>query len=396
MTALPSILFHRGTAWNGDLRGSTNVIARFFREAGYPVAWLRRPHHIGHTLLRGMPLGTRWQRHEDGVLEISPFTTLPIIKSKYLGAAFWMQSARMGYASIMPSLAEVFRSSNQPQPDIIWTSGGDGGMLGRDFPKAKSVVQCVDIYEAYAGSAQNRLECRDYKTAGAIVAIGHSLADFLSRNRGVQRDRITVIGQGADLELLARRVDEPGDMAGLPHPRMIWVGSLAKADPELMEAALDGLPVGTGSLVLIGPPSEWASQLSRRDERVHLLGPRPAQAVAACLKYADIGLMLYDQRADPRIYLGQNPLKLYEMAAAGLPIISTPHAEFQFSMPPVLTAETADDVRAGIAAVLEGKDARQREVLDFAAKNGWDRRFREAETVIESLLNTACVTGLRI
>ncbi|MEN3977212.1 glycosyltransferase family 4 protein [Emcibacter sp. SYSU 3D8] len=390
-THLPSLLFHRGNRWQGMLRGSTNILAQHFLQAGYPVTWLGRPYHAGHVLFQknnshGYRFGSRVERSSDGALEILPFTLAPIIKSARLGARVWAQSARLGYQTICPSLPRLMAEASQPSPRIIWSTGGDADGLLRTFPDAKRIVQCVDVYEAYAGPAQNLLEQHDYRDADAIVAIGEALARYLVRERQVPRDKITVIGQGADLELFATLKPEPPEVANCLRPRLIWVGLLEKADATLMEAALAALPNGEGSLVLLGPEAEWARRLATHDQRVHVIGPRSASVVAACLQHADVGLMLYDRKRDPRQYEGQNPLKLYEMAAAGLPIISTSHEEYRYGTNPALIADTTEEVAAAMHNALGLRDKLACASREFAGANGWSARFVQARALVHALL----------
>lgn len=390
--SMPSLLFHRGTRWQGAVRGSTNILASFFLRAGYPVTWLTRPIHAGHVLLRGNKLNglpklmSSAERHSDGAFEVTPFTLLPIIKSKFLGQYFWAVSAQLGYRTIYPPLSRILKSAKQPLPDLIWTTGGDGGALRSAFPHARQIVQCVDIYEAYAGPTQNRLENEDYRHADAIVAIGYALANYLIHERGVPKEKITVIGQGADLELFGINHSEPDDLANVPHPRLIWVGVLDKADPDLMAAALAALPLGVGSLVLIGPEAVWARKLVQRDPRVFVMGPRPANEVAAYLKHCDVGLMLYDQNRDRCQYQGQNPLKLYEMAAAGLPIISTSHDEYYYNPNPARLANTPIAVKAEVLGALSNRNELVKKSKEFAHCNSWALRFKEAKNLVCSLI----------
>ena len=200
----PSILFHRGTDWGGKLRGSTNVLAERFLQAGYPVTWLSRPVNLWHLLFRrGHPgvrlFRRRYERARDGALLISPFTLLPRPRWKTLGETAWAMQARGAYQSIFPPLHSTVRLAEQPEIRVIWTCGGDGGALRRYFPAAKRIVQCVDLMEGYAGSAQNRLERSDYADADAVVAIGRALADFLVEHRGAPPSKVSVIGEGVDL-----------------------------------------------------------------------------------------------------------------------------------------------------------------------------------------------------
>ena len=362
------------------------------------MTWVSRPSHVGHAMFGKTAtrrFGSTWHRHSDGVLEIEPFTMLPIVKHPSFGSKLWRRSAELGYSAITPSLVRIFRQAGQPLPDVIWTSGGDGGRLKEAFPGARSVMQCVDIYEAYAGPVQNDLELRDYSTADAVVAIGSALAEFLTRERGLPRNQITVIGQGADLSLFAAARDEPISMANLPHPRLVWVGVLAKADAELMAAALSGLPRGKGSLILIGPSAPWVDALSARDRRVVYMGARRADEVAAYLNNSDIGLMLYSRDANPLVYEGQNPLKLYEMAAAGLPIVSTSHAEYRHTTPPAIIADTPEAVTAAIRVLREQAPSYRERALTFAAANSWQARFEEAKALIHRLLKQPQDESLR-
>lgn len=395
---MPSILFHRGTAWRGAVRGSTNLIARHFREAGYDVAWVTRPRHIGHLLREarsGAPftLESGVRRWDDGVLEIEPVTVLPIVKHPVMGPRLWEASARLGWKSVRPSLPAIFKTWGQPPPDLVWTTGGDGGSLREAFPGARSVVQCVDVYEAYAGPTQNRLEVLDYRAADAVVSIGHALADFLAEFRGVDRGKITVIGQGADLDLFAEDHGPPADSADLPRPRLVWVGVLDKADPDLFAAALDALPPGQGSLVLIGPHAPWALDLAARDDRVRVLGPRLASEVASYLQNSDVGLMLYDRARPPLQYVGQNPLKLYEMAAAGLAIVSTPHAEYAQIQPPILVADSPGSVVSAVREAIADRDRMGHAASAFAQANSWRSRFDAAEQLVARLIGGSVVAS---
>lgn len=389
----PSVFFHRGTEWDGTVRGSTNIIARHFLNAGYPVTWMTRPIHLGHLLLRSKNKNVqlykkRFMRASDGALVFCPLTLVPRLQRYITEQHVWAALSKWGYRTTYPSLRRILHEAGQPEPQIIWTTGGDGGALRSYFPKAIRIVQCVDVYEAYAGSRQNLLEVQDYRDADAVVSIGHALADFLHKERGVPTDKITVIGQGVDQDLFDIEHPEPEDLRSLPRPRLIWVGVLAKADPELIEAAANALPAGKGSIVLIGPPMEWALNMAKRNHRIHVLGARKPEVVPGYLKHSDIGLMLYNRNADSLVYQGQNPLKLYEMAAASLPILSTPHAEYKYLKPPVLIVQSREDISLQLEIALQKSDILKCKTRHFAKDNSWKKRFKESEELILNILKT--------
>lgn len=381
-----SLLFHRGTEWGGTVRGSTNVIAEHFLAAGNRVAWMMRPRHLGHWLLRRGSTRSAW-RADDGALVISPYTVVPRLPWRLLGQSAWSGLSRGAYTTITPDLRKTFARFDQPEPEVIWTCGGDGGALRRYFPRARRIVQCVDLYEAFGGTAQKQIEMLDYADADAVVTIGESLAQFLRDHRGVPSEKITVIGQGADLELFQKDHQEPPELCVAARPRLVWVGVTAKADAALMEAALRALPDGMGSLVVIGPSATWAEALRARDSRVMLAGPRHPRDVPAFLKHCDVGLMLYDQSVNPMKYMGQNPLKLYEFAAAGLPIVSTPHEEYRYLNPPALIARDSHEVIECVRKALAERVPLAEASKAFASQNSWRQRFEEALELVTSLLS---------
>ena len=59
---------------------------------------------------------------------------------------------------------------------------------------------------------------------------------------------------------------------------------------------------------------------------MRLLGPRPYAEVPAYLQHADVGLLLLSP--DPA-NAGRSPMKLYEYAAAGLPVLARATPELQ-------------------------------------------------------------------
>jgi glycosyltransferase involved in cell wall biosynthesis len=380
-----SMLFHRGTEWRGVIRGSTNVLAELFRAAGHPIAWMMRPQHLGHVLFRRQRARIGTWRADDGTLVISPISVVPRLQWSSLGPQLWATLSKAGYRSLMPNLAAAFARAGQAAPEVIWTCGGDGGALRKYFPNALRIVQCVDLYEAFGGTSQNRIECLDYADADAVITIGHALGAFLHERRGVPPEKMFVIGQGVDLVRYQGAVPEPEDLAILARPRLVWVGVLAKMDLPLVRATLASLGPNAGTLVLIGPPTPAIRELAAQDDRVRLLGPRSPEVVPAYLRYCDVGLMLYDQSVNPLKYLGQNPLKLYEYAAAGLPILSTPHEEYRYLRPPALIVSRPDEVPGQLREALDRREQLSLASLEFAQRHTWQKRFEEASELIGRL-----------
>jgi GT2 family glycosyltransferase/glycosyltransferase involved in cell wall biosynthesis len=115
---------------------------------------------------------------------------------------------------------------------------------------------------------------------------------------------------------------EPAEIAGLPRPRLGYVGTLhpSRLDVELL-AELAGRRKAW-SFVLLGPHELTAEQSGRLLglANVHYVGVRPHAEVRRYLEALDVGLLPHTVTEFTR---SLDPLKLYEYLAAGLPIVAT-------------------------------------------------------------------------
>ena len=382
----PHFLFHRPTPWDSDIRCSTKVLARLTAEAGCTVTYLEAPYDP-INLLRGRPR-TEGQRHDDGIRILTPRTPVPVRDVWPLSGK---RAAGLRYALARPSIAEAVAAGGRGRPDVVWTTvPGSGRALRRLFPRARLVFHVVDYYPAFRGDAVQALEREDYAVADDIMTIGHGLSNYLIETLGVPSGKITVMGQGVDVALYRGVSGRPEDIRDLPRPLAVWVGVLAKGDPDLFRAAADAARQAGGSIVLIGPRAGWADALERDFPHVvRCLGSRPPEAIPAYLVAADAGLMLY-ARDRETVYRGQNPLKLYEYAAAGLSIVSTPHDEYAHLDPPVVLVSSPDEARAATLRVLTEGKSPSAASLDFARRHDWRAmvasilgRFGPADPAVE-------------
>ena len=377
------VLFHRVTPWNAPIRGSTNTLARLFGEAGHEVTYVEGTAHLGH-LIRGGRYRDSWRRgarHEAGAWVFTPFTALP-----YAGAGRFAtpEAVDRAYRTAVPGIRPLAERSGHGAVDVVWSARPGGSALGLLFPGAPLVMQVVDYYPAWGGQHVRALEESDYARADLVVSIGHAITDHLVRGLGVPAEKVLTLGQGVFPERYNPALPEPPEIADLPQPRAVWVGWTAKVDPELFEAAAETLGAVGGSLILIGPETEWSAAFAARHAHVRALGARPPETTPPFLVHSDIGLMLYDQ-SRPDVYKGQHPLKLYEYAAAGLAILTTPHAEFDWLRPPVLTVGEASGVDDALREAWEDRGLWRERALAFAAEHDWRQKQQTAERAIQEL-----------
>lgn len=376
-TGCPHILFHRPTPWSSDVECSTKVLSRLSAELGCIVTYLQAPLDPVH-LVKGRGYLADWRtlpKTEDGVRIVGSFTPVPV-------RDMWPLSTRsasyLRYAWSLGLKREV-TANNRGAPDLIWTTvPGSARALKRIFPEARCVFHVIDYYPAFRGRAVVNLERDDYAVADNVFVIGQALADYLIKDLFVDPAKITVLGQGVDTRRFAHASQEPEDIAELPHPRGVWVGVLSKGDPDLFEATARQFSSVAGSLILIGPSAPWAERLAERwPGVVKLLGSKDPASIPAYLTHSEVGLMLY-AKAKSAVYRGQNPLKLYEYAAAGVSIVSTDHAEFRTLKPPAAIVSDPRETERAIAAILK-KDRTERSSVarSFAEEHDWNSKIRE-------------------
>ena len=317
----------------------------------------------------------RWQ---DGVWIINPFSMIPL-RDKAPFRSY--KAAKAAYRFCLPSIKNLLRKGGLGDPSVIWASRPGGSVLKSLFPEAKLVMQVVDYYPAFRGEYIKAIEKKDYELADHIFLIGHAMTDYVTGELGVPREKVTVLGQGVSIEQYRNTLEIPPEYKQIQGPRAVWVGVLEKCDPELFRVAAEQLSKMGGSLVLIGAEAEWATKLSSETNNVFLLGPKKAQEVPAYLQHADIGLMLYDRKRQG-VYKGQNPLKLYEYAAAGLSILSTPHEEYKYLNPPVLQISKEDEVAGALSEAMKGRKIFKTASLEFATKHSWESVYDVARSQI--------------
>ena len=180
--------------------------------------------------------------------------------------------------------------------------------------------------------------------------------------------------------------DLPEDIKNIAGPIAIWVGVLEKFDTTYLEVIAKTMKKRGGSVVLLGPITKSFTNLFTNFNNVFFLGSKSSKEVPKYLLHCDIGLMPYN-RTNQEIYKGQHPLKLYEYAAAKLPIISTWNDEYETLKPPVLLINNEKDIEKAIYEALDNANFWKDKVYDFALKNTWEKCKNKAEKTIFNITN---------
>lgn len=154
-----------------------------------------------------------------------------------------------------------------------------------------------------------------------------------------------------------------------------------RIDFELVEKAAAANP--STVLVFVGPTASldgadaesW--QRIRRATNVRHLGSMTPAEVAAVYRSADVGFIPY--RRDPWIVRNGFPLKTLEMAATGLPVVSTEMRPITGLASAIAVADDDELFLEWFSAVSRSTttDEQRLELLDLATANDYNRKFDE-------------------
>jgi hypothetical protein len=232
---------------------------------------------------------------------------------------------------------------------------------------SRTVLVAYDKLSEWDAMAPRRVElerCRSQLTAASDVVCG------LSEGSVDDIPGATYVGHGVDDAWRDPEVDrtpEPADLAGIPHPRAVYVGAMSmrfelQAVRELAAAGINVVLIG-----LAPPPA--LLELAAADPRVHLLGERRPQATPGYLLHCDVGIIPHTDEPFTR---SMEPHKAYNYAAAGLPTVT-----LHTSTAPALGAflESTDDLRAFVSAVSAAAEQGHlsAEQVAQARSLSWDR-----------------------
>ena len=195
-----------------------------------------------------------------------------------------------------------------------------------------------DWLAAPRSSAQHQLLARE--EAHLLNHCDEVIVCSPSLQRLKQARRVTLIPNAVDVELYRTPSSRPDDLPS--GPCAVYVGTLHadRLDVDLCEATARALGAD-GRLVLVGPGVlSTHGRVRLQAAGAVLLGPRRHTAVPAYLQHAEVLVVPHLVNAFTQ---SLDPIKAYEYAAVGRPVVTTPVAGFrELADARITVAEGAD------------------------------------------------------
>lgn len=260
------------------------------------------------------------------------------------------------------------------------------------------VYHAYDRYDRYTGASEaDGLARESWLARRASVCIGASsrLAEHL-QSLGA-RD-VRVLRHGIDFAFFASPRPLPDALARIPRPRLGLVSSLSDAvDYRALIQVARARP--DWSLVILG--NETFNSAQKRSDfaalqklaNVHWMGFAPREDVPAWISGLDVALTCYDLATWAPF---NQPLKLYEYLACGVPVVCSDIQATQELGDLVLRVAAQDRWVPAIEAALSSDTADLRERRRaFARANTWERRIDDLERVLAPLARATPEPGAR-
>ena len=179
---------------------------------------------------------------------------------------------------------------------------------------------------------------------------------------------------------------QPGDQAGLPHPRLGYFGVIdERMDFGLLAEMADLRP--PWQFVMIGPVVKIEEADLPRRPNIHWLGGKSYDELPDYLAGWDVGLMPFAMNESTRFI---SPTKTPEFLAAGVPVVSTPIVDVVRSYGHAGLVEIAAEAPAAItkveALLARPKGAWLDRVDRRLASLSWDKTWDAMHALIRSAL----------
>lgn len=385
-----TFVFLSTTDWDAPQFGSRQQISLRLARRGHCVLFVEVPRAL-HSLISD-PAATRraWQRmgtlrpgHEapgDRLLIYTPRPVLPIYYHPWINAV----NQRLLGRDLRRTLARIGRP-----PDILWSYWANSAPLVGRLGERAAVYHCIDDFSAVdypltpRGSIA-RMEAELCRRVDLVLARTSELAEAIRH----YNPHTVYLPGGVDGTLFdpARDLVEPPTLAGLPRPRVGFLGTLDdRVDVPLLAAAAQALPAV--QFVLVGPVKRHLIDLAPLQAlpNLHLLPACEPAAVPNYMAHFDVCLIPYRVN---RYTQGLSPLKLYEYLALEKPVVATDLPYLQREAHLIRIAHTPAEFIAAIQTALDQPgDPSQRQARRAAAvAASWDTQVDTVEHELAKLL----------
>ena len=249
---------------------------------------------------------------------------------------------------------------------------------------AATVFDCMDELSAFHGApaALKQNEEELFRRADVVFTGGHSLYEAKKK----QHHNIHAFPSSVDVDHFRKARThscEPEDQAGIPHPRLGYVGVIdERMDLELLEQSAKLRP--DWHFIMVGPVVKIQPDSLPKAPNIHYLGGKSYAELPAYLAGWDVAMMPFARNESTKFI---SPTKTPEYLAAGKPVVSTsirdvvrPYGESGLAR----IADSPADFVAAAEYAMKNSGAEWLAQVDEVLKTmSWNQTWAEMKALIE-------------
>jgi glycosyltransferase involved in cell wall biosynthesis len=374
MSKAPTAIWCTPHAYRSAVQLGVHHLSARLAARGWNVLVLSNPISPLHALKwRDETMRPRLRQAMRGVADeapnlrsLLPLTILPLAGRIGAGSR-WMLNHWPSFT--VPPLHATLRRAGFGRPDLLIIDGPVGAPLIERLNPRHSVLRILDRLSGFRGTTPALLDATA-DAARRVDLVTYSAQNLADDIRAMRPRNAAYLGNGADVRHFAQPRALPRSYASIAQPRVLYVGTMAEwFDFDLVAAMARRRP--DLSLVLIGP-AEMARRRLPDLPNLHLLGSISWESLPGFVQHADVGIIPFDAKNHSALVAAVNPIKLYEYAAAGLPVVSTAWPELRELNAPIELADGLDDFLRAVDRVLASPKPVEK-LRSFAADHDWDR-----------------------
>ena len=232
----------------------------------------------------------------------------------------------------------------------------------------------------------NLPEGEKVKVANTLTDIGEKSEYILSASRSMIKwfeakgfSNCLTARNGIDPSRFQQNLPVPQDLKEIPHPRILYVGTLSKWINTNLLLTLIKQHHEWNFIFIGGNYKTGLSEKLKNMPNVTLLGFKPAGVVPSYMANVDVGLGMYKDVE----WMDVDSMKFYEYLAANIPVVTTnyhPHIKSDFDQL-ILSSNKLPEIEKMIGDILKktgqsGKDWGEK-AKSFVNNNTWDKRICE-------------------
>ncbi|HEY9232792.1 MAG TPA: glycosyltransferase, partial [Blastocatellia bacterium] len=253
--------------------------------------------------------------------------------------------------------------------------------LSREHFSWPVIYDCMDFHAGFSTNRQEMLDAEDELLRSADLIIASSA--FLEAEARKHSARVLLIRNACDYDhfAVAERAPKARPVIGYYGAIADWFDADLLADLAARRTDWD--------FVLVG--STFTADVSRLEKlpNVRLVGEKPYAEIPDWLATFNVAIIPFKRTP---LTEATNPVKAYEMLAAGKPIVSVPIPEVQQLTPLVRLAATAEEFEREIIAALGERDPElSRERRAWAGEQTWQARFKTLAPAVREAFPKASI-----